>query len=126
MKLKQVFAASSASKAKIAPTVSINYFNGRMRFNAPTVVLLDLKESDKLAFYQDEESPRDWYFMKSKGVGSLPLKVTQNSKALCVNNAKLVRPMLQSMGISTPTQFLIGEELVEGLYWKILSDKIVK
>ena len=126
MKLKQIFATSSASKAKIAPTVSINYFNGRIRFNFPTVELLELSDKDRLSFFQDEESPKDWYFMKSKGPGSLPLKVTQNSKALCINNAKLVRPMLRSMGVSNPTQFLIGEQPIEGKYWHILSEKTIK
>lgn len=127
MKLKQVFATSTASKAKVAPTVSINYFNGRMLFNVPTVNLLDLKESDMLSFFQDEENPKNWYFTKSKEPGALPLKASQNAKSLCINNAKLVRPMLESMGINRPVLFLIGEENYEGRqYWKILTDQIVK
>jgi hypothetical protein len=124
MNLEQVFVASAATKAKAAPTVSINYFNGRMRFNGPRVELLDLNDSDKLAFFKDKENPKDWYFMKSKTAGSLPL--IKQSKALCVNNAKLVRPMLEAMGITRPVQLYISEEKVDGKYWKILSDKIVK
>jgi hypothetical protein len=126
MNLEQIFVASAATKAKAAPTVSINYHNGRMRFNVATVELLEFKESDMLAFFHDRDSPKDYYFMKSKGAGAHPFIRDNNSKGLSINNAKLVRPMLEAMGITRPVQLYISEEKVDGKYWKILSDKIVK
>ncbi len=58
MKLKQVI-GNTAPKAKAAPTISLGYFNGRIYFNAPTAQLLSLKEGESLAFYRDQENPKE-------------------------------------------------------------------
>jgi len=123
MKLKQV-TGSSQSKAKSAPTVSLNFLNGRIYFNAPTVQLLGLKEGDSLAFYQDEENPKDWYFTKAKIDGSVQLR--DANKALAAFNGGIARRILQSVGRDGTAGFFIAEEKVEGKYWRILTDRAIK
>jgi hypothetical protein len=126
MRLKQVM-GSPQSKAKTAPTVSFGYYNGRIYFNAPSVELLNLKEGQSIALFQDEDNPTDWYFTISKAQGSLKLKNIGN--ALVTFNSGIARCVLNSVSLHDSTNFFIEPERVEieGVsYWKILTCKIVK
>lgn len=123
MKLKQV-SGSNQQKAKSAPTVALNFINGRISFNAPTVGLLGLKEGDSLAFYQDEENPKDWYFIKDKIAGSVQLKSV--NEALQATSGPIARKILHSAECYGTGKFFIAEEKTGDKYWKILTDRIIK
>lgn len=124
MKLKQVF-GDAGLKTKAAPTVSICYLNGAIRFNKATVEILGLKKGDNLVFFQDEDKPADWYFKKSKCEGSVQLRTQGN--LLYIYCASIARPILKSREIvQESARFYLSDAQLacgEG-YWKILPEKI--
>lgn len=124
MNLKQVF-GDVGPKAKVAPTVSICYLNGAIRFNKATVEILGLKKGDNLVFFQDEDSPADWYFKKSTCGGSIQLRAQGN--LLYVYCASIARPLLKSREISQESaRFYLGDahQVCGEGYWKILTDRV--
>lgn len=124
MKLKQVF-GDAGQKTKAAPTVSICYLNGAIRFNRSTVEILGLKKGDSLVFFQDEDNPADWYFKKSTDGGSVQLRTQGN--LLYVYCASIARPILKSRKISQESArfYLSDAQQVCGQgYWKILTENV--
>ena len=123
MKLRQI-SGLIQQKQKSAPTISLNFLNGRIYFNESTKHILDLKEGDRLVFYQDEDNLKGWYFMKSKIEGSIELRIL--NKALVAFNGSIARAILHSVSMDATSAFFIAEERVEGKYWKILTDRVIK
>lgn len=132
MKLNQVKAPSQA-KAKAAPVIGVCYYNGRFYFNAPSVKLLSLQIGDHIAFFQDDDCPKDWYFIKAPVSmdGAVPLKSkgADPVRSLYALSATIARKMMGSVEIYETTTFYIEPEPVvigKLSYWKILTDKTIK
>lgn len=77
MKLKP-FTEQLRVKREPAPTVVMDYRNGRIHFNARTVEMLDLKAGTPISFFQDEDSPQDWYF----ALKELPVSLLKAERSL--------------------------------------------
>lgn len=129
MKLKQII--SNQSNGKAAPTIAVCLYNGRLYFNSPTVKLLSLQAGDHVAFFQDEDRIKDWYFLKmdmaTPGDGSVELK--ERNQALFTVCGKIARGMLESVNAyETVTFYIEPKPVVIGKlsYWKVLTDKTVK
>jgi hypothetical protein len=123
MKLKQVI-GTPAQKAKIAPTISLCYYNGRAIINAPSAEIFSLKAGDHIAFFQDEHATTDWYFTESKTTDGLPLKAKGKSLMGC--NGGIVRGLMKSVNQYDSVTFYTSTEkvVVDGKgYWKILTNK---
>lgn len=118
MKLKP-FTEQLRVKREPAPTVVMDYRNGRIHFNARTVEMLDLKAGTPISFFQDEDSPQDWYFALKELPGCHYLKPSGASQALRAVSGPLVRALLRSRKLYDNQTFIIGP--VKDGYYPIKS-----
>jgi len=131
MKLKQI--PAGINRRMEAPTISVYPYNRKLFFNAPSVKLLSLNAGECISLFQDEDSPKDWYFHKTspegRTAGSVRLNAMAGREALLVYHGAAAQAILRSIGSYETTTFYIANEQVqidEKAYWKILTDKIVK
>ena len=108
------------------PQISINPKAVLISFTGKTIELLKIAEGEKIAFSQDEESPRDWFL--SKNENGFPLRVRDDSKkkikSYSLNNNAIARKLLNSLGIEGSFRFTIGTEPINinGVdYWPIIT-----
>lgn len=127
MKLKQFIAprGGQGSSLETAPSVSFTYTNGRILFNRSTVAMLGLEVGGWLCFFQDQENTRGWYLAKVDGdaVGAVELREGRAKGSLDANSGALVRSLLDSLGIHQSCRFFISENIVDGQYLQILTDR---
>lgn len=107
-------------KRESAPTINMDYRNGRINFNRRTVEMLGLKAGDPIAFFQSGDYPGDWYFACQEKPGCYRL-VCDSKKAesgrLKVISGPVVRAILRSRGLYDAQTFIIGDKEEE--YWPI-------
>lgn len=77
------------------PRISVHR-NGRIRFSAGAVAMLNLQAGDKVSFYRDGHDGVEW-FMKRFG-GNVELKQERHHKGLAGYHCGFVRAFLLSLG----------------------------
>lgn len=94
----------------VRPRISI-YPTGLIRFTTPAIDLLGIKPGDKLAFYQNEKDPQEWY------IGKDPSGFTcrgNAAKLMSLKNKKLAEMLYESLAPNLPSDkyivMLIAEE----------------
>jgi hypothetical protein len=68
--------------------------SGIIRFNRTAVKHLKLEVGDKIAIYQDEERPRDWYIEKTDSETGLIMRKHSSPGSVCCN-AKQITSVVQ-------------------------------
>ncbi len=133
MNLIQIKSGTTA-KPEPHPTITFSYCNGRIYFNGPTVKQLALKERSCLAFFQDQEDPKSWFFEILTNAnsplyeGAVEFKFDRQLKALRVYCANIARTFLRSIEVPKDTvSFYIEKDRFQGReLWRILADQPVK
>lgn len=112
MKLK-CFDTTVAGIVSAKPYIRLNAKTGLMGLNASLVRNLKITAGDRISFYQDESSPKDWYLAKS-AEGFL---VRSKDDSAFVNNAHTAKSIIESLqkvlGGVTKVGFRVSEEPVQ-------------
>lgn len=87
--------SKSGRASTLEPRLNINQKTGTFLFNQVAAELLGLEEGARVKFLFDEDSPEDWFVIKSKD--GFPLRV--KDKSLICQTAFTARKMLESHSV---------------------------
>lgn len=72
---------------------------GACTISQAAVIELGLQSGDKIAIFQDQDTPEDWYMMVGDA-GGFPLRDTgKDSKALAFNSAIMAKTIMDAFGM---------------------------
>jgi len=71
---------------------------GTISFSTGALELMQLTEKNQVAFFQNEESPEDWYVISDKSSSSFKLRWGKTGDKAVVQNAFLAKKILHSSG----------------------------
>lgn len=97
MKLKKFTPSKCTGRRSTTRTVSFNKRNGYIFVNQATQKDLDIKESDKITFVQDEENPKEWFLMKSDD--GFTIKRSSASGSLYTMSKEVANNVIRSLEI---------------------------
>ena len=113
MKLKEFSTIGELSASGIA-AISFNK-RGLICINTAAAESIGIKKGDRIAFYQDEDNPEDWYFRISTKDGAL-LRDNKSKKGLKCYFAIVVSEILKSTKNKDIAKFQISTTAEDGLY----------
>ncbi|MDE5525671.1 hypothetical protein [Elizabethkingia meningoseptica] len=124
MKLKQF---SKTYERSHRPMIRLNKKSGLFTFNGQCVEKIGIDPNkDLLRFFQDEDSPKDWFICLSSDSGFKVRVDKAGCKAAFMNNTALVRALIKTLNIPEDcNSFIIGAatELNGVKYWPLLLNK---
>lgn len=98
MKLKEFNSENTVTVRSDKPSLHINTKTGLFNFSKAACDLLNIKDGDRIAFYQDEEEPTDWYIEKVTTEKGFPLRAKDNiTKGLLFSNTTMARAIVFSV-----------------------------
>ncbi len=92
MKLK-CFDTSVVGVVSARPYIRINGKTGLIGFNSTLTRNLNLSKGDRVSFYQDESSPKDWYLARSGDGFAVRMKEESSS----LNNVHTAKSLIESL-----------------------------
>jgi hypothetical protein len=106
------------------PTISFTK-SGAIRFSKASAEMLDLEPGMFVKFYQDEDSPLDW-FVKVEKEGLPIRKATQSEKypAFAANCASISNMLLNQVGFTKFTRALVSVNGEDGYHLIILKSAV--
>lgn len=104
--VKQV--STKLGRGRTALMVSVNK-NGVIRLNEPAVEYLSMFPGNKINFYQDKDSPKDW-FIKIEDDGIVLREKKSYGKGLLLQSASITRDMIKSLGFESRFMALLAKE----------------
>ncbi|EPL7677464.1 hypothetical protein RG089_000599 [Elizabethkingia anophelis] len=124
MKLKQF---SKTYERSNRPMIRLNKKTGLFTINGACVEKIGLDpEKDLLQFFQDEDSPKDWYVCLSTSSGYKSRTDKKACKAVFMNSSSLVKELVKTLNIPDDCNcFIIGAatELNGVKYWPLLLNR---
>jgi hypothetical protein len=98
MKLKAFNSENSKCVTEKTPHIRLNLHGGLITLNSGCRDLAKLKAGVIIEFYQNEESPKDWYF----GISDKGFKLRAKDKAdtFTFNSSLTVKSILKSAGLT--------------------------
>ena len=106
MKLKLIQPEKRRETGKF---ISINKA-GLFHFSKDLGIALELKEEDKVSFYQDETQPKDWYFAIEKE-GKNKIRKSYDGRGFMTNAQSISKEIKIALGKSTDKtlQIMVGQ-----------------
>jgi hypothetical protein len=98
-------ASVPSGRGSKGPYISINPKTGRIGIYGPAMERLKASKSDKLAFCQDEKRPQDWYI----AVHPDGFPLIDKKGVYDIISRPMARTILDSLGITEHSKFLVGE-----------------
>ena len=107
---------------KIIPSISVTP-KGKMKINQAAAVALDIKPGDTINYYQDENSPTDWYIKKETGGRVTARSAGRESKSVICNSVDISNRILRSIkGFGRKSvNMRISTTPIEGNYYAIIT-----
>lgn len=114
MKLKSYNATNC--QARILGTFVTISKSGMLSISSEACRLIGIKDNTKVEFFQDEESPEDWYIGLSKAEGAFHIRAKEKNGVYCIQNAFLARTIRDSIKFSESgsARFMISKEFEQG------------
>lgn len=102
---------------------SINFrASGGICINKGAVQVLNLKESDKVEFAENQENKGDWYIRKSKDEKALPLRSYSNKEGLILSSRFICTQILAEV-LKDSATIEIANTAEEDGWFSILTSK---
>lgn len=118
MKLKTFNPDNTPTNRNTKPFISINTKSGTININGSAATLLSIDENSRILFHQSEDNEQDWYLqvVANKKTPAFQLRKATNQVSLIMNNATLVRTIVNSVGYNGTTgRMYIGETVTVGI-----------
>ena len=115
MKLIEYNNLKSRSSENTEPLIHVSK-SGIITFNQQLINELKLVQKRKISFFQDEDSPKDWY-IKLDTINGIPLKEKKNSSILYIQYKNLSDKILESLNSKNKSlKIRVSTQLHEGMY----------
>lgn len=120
MKLKKFNREQCKIRMTGKPQIRVST-TGTFAFNLLAGTKLELKEGQKLNFYQDEDRPKDWYFEKTTEQDGLVIR--KYKEGFMCAGSEIARKLLKACitDNSKSKAFLVSTEPENGMYAIITS-----
>lgn len=122
MKLK---AFQSTNQRLGRPIIRFSKKTGTITITKSAALKMELSSDDKVKFFQDEDSPKDWYVSFEKENG-LSIRTLKDSGGYIFNNSGLKNEFVKTLNIPEEcNSFIVGSPTVlDGVkYYPLLLNK---
>jgi len=96
MKLKTFDLSNSKTTISKEPIIRISRSAGLISFSSSVRDRLELSDTTKIIFVQDEDNPRDWFVKKTNDENAFPVRITDTGR-VDLNSTHIVNRIFASI-----------------------------